>query len=371
MLSSVVSKKLDLVNKLYQRSIFPSVQEVAHGHRLRAPLVVDLDPTTFCDLSCPECISKTIINNGQLPGERLVSLASELVQSGVKAVILIGGGEPLMHKSAGMVITTLASAGVQVGIVSNGTLVHRYMREIADHVSWLRVSMDAATPETHAIFRPSGRATSVFPTIIANMRELAKRKKGKLGYSFLLMYRQHADGSVSVSNFDELLAAGRLAKDIGCDYFEVKAAFDEGHFILYTPEYLLRTAKEQYAELQELEDEHFRVLHSSTFTSLIERRNRVQTKSYHHCATAELRTTVTPTGVYVCPYHRGSPFAKIGDINEMSFETMWKSADEKKVDPQKSCNFHCARHETNLAITDLATSSFPENGLVDDFDFFI
>ena len=370
-LSSVVSKKLDLVNKLYQRSILPHVETVASGERLHAPLVIDLDPTTFCDLSCPECISKNLLNNGQVGQDRIERLAHELVEAQVKAVILIGGGEPLMHKSIGIVIGTLAEAGIHLGLVTNGTLIHRYLDRLANNISWVRVSIDAATPETHGLFRPSGRKSSVFPTIVSNMRELAKRKKGKLGYSFLLMYRQDATGAVTDTNYHELLEAGTLARDIGCDYFEVKAAFDEGHFILHTPENLLAAAKQQRAALADLETDNFRILESSTFTSLVERRNRVQSKNYNKCLTTELRTTVTPSGVYVCPYHRGNPFAKIGDIGEMSFQSMWQNADTAIVNPQRDCNFHCARHNTNLEIAGFHISPPNRSQLVEDFDLFI
>ena len=371
MLSSVVSKKLDLVNKLYQRSILSHVETVASGERLRAPLVIDLDPTTFCDLSCPECISKNLLNNGQVTQDRIEKLAHELVEAEVKAVILIGGGEPLMHKSIGTVIRTLPEAGVHVGLVTNGTLIHRHLDHLAECVSWVRVSIDAATPETHGKFRPSGRKSSVFPAIVANMRELAKRKKGKLGYSFLLMYRQDANGAVTDTNYRDLLEGGMLARDIGCDYFEVKAAFDEGHFILHTPEDLLACAKQQRAALADLETDSFSILESSTFASLVERRNRVQSKQYSKCLTTELRTTVTPSGVYVCPYHRGNLFAKIGDITDTPFQVMWQNANTAMVDPRRDCNFHCARHNTNLEIAGFHLSPPDRSQLVDDFDLFI
>jgi MoaA/NifB/PqqE/SkfB family radical SAM enzyme len=289
----------------------------------------------------------------------------------VKAVIIIGGGEPLMHKSIGIVLNTLANAGIHIGIVTNGTLIHRYLEEIANCVSWIRVSMDAATPETHAIFRPSNRASHVFPSIVANMRELAKRKQGKLGYSFLLMYRTDRAGNVVASNYGELFAAGELAKDIGCDYFEVKAVFDEGHFILHTPDELLRSAREQFEALQLLENDNFRILKSSTFTAMIERRNTVQPKSYEKCLAIELRTTITPTGVYVCPSHRGNPLSKIGDMAEQSFEEMWQNADTGVVNPKTQCSFHCPRHDTNMEIAQLAGTHITQHSLVDDFDFFI
>lgn len=370
MLLAPTEKRLELVDKLYQVSVFPKALEIGRGHRLNSPMVVDLDPTTFCDLSCPECISKNLINHGQFDKDRLITFAQELAASAVKAVILIGGGEPLMHKEIGSVIRILHAAGIQIGLVTNGTLIHRYIEELATMLAWVRVSMDAATPETHVLFRPSGRKTSVFPAIVENMRMLAKRKSGSLGYSFLLMYRTGERGNVTCSNYHEVLAAGQLAKDIGCDYLEIKAMFDDRHFIVPTPDELMETLRGQLKALEEIEDDRFHVLSSSTYDSLRERRNRVQEKNYCHCKIAEMRTTVTPTGVYVCPYHRGNPAARIGNIYQQSFAQMWASADVTIVDPRRDCRFHCARHESNLEIERIAAGHLSSR-VEADYDLFL
>lgn len=363
-------RSLELVEKLYQISIFPKALEVGRGLRLKWPVVVDLDPTTFCDLSCPECISKDLINHGQFEKDRLVTFAEELAASEVKAVILIGGGEPLMHKAIGSVIRTLHAAGIQIGLVTNGTLIHRYIEELATMLAWVRVSMDAATPETHALFRPSGRKTSVFPTIVENMRMLAKRKLGNLGYSFLLMHRTDERGNVTCTNYHEVLAAGQLAKDIGCDYLEVKAMFDSHHFIVRTQNELMEALRRQLEALDKIEDDRFHVLSSSTYDSLRERRDPVQEKNYCRCKIAEMRTTVTPGGVYVCPYHRGNPAARIGDIYQQSFTQMWASADVGKIDPRRDCRFHCARHESNLEIERIAAGHLSSR-IEADYDLFM
>ena len=36
-----------------------------------------------------------------------------------------------------------------------------------------------------------------------------------------------------------------------------------------------------------------------------------------------MRTVVSPSGVYVCPYHRGNLNMRIGDIGKESFKEMW------------------------------------------------
>ncbi|GAA5061842.1 MoaA/NifB/PqqE/SkfB family radical SAM enzyme [Thermocatellispora tengchongensis] len=365
-----IERNLDLVGKLYQRSIYPSVEAVAHGRRPAAPVVVDLDPTTLCDLACPECISAGVLHKGGLSRDRIVELAHELAGSGVRAVILIGGGEPLMHRSIGDVITVLHQAGVQVGLVTNGTLIGRYLDEIAEMVSWTRVSVDAATMETYDRFRPSRRKTSVFPLILDNMRALAERKRGALGYSFLLMQRRDAAGAVTETNYHEVYAAGRLAKELGCDYFELKAMLDENHFTVNQSPADIALVEEQLARLRELEDGSFHLLGSSNWEAVHHDLDPVQPKEYSTCHVAELRTTVTPNGVYVCPYHRGNEKAKIGDINAMSFAEMWAKADTTVVNPRADCRFHCARHRANLDIAALPRRGRPVE-LLDDFDPFI
>lgn len=365
-----VDRNLDLVAKLYQKSIHPDVLTVAGGGRLAAPLVVDLDPTTLCDLACPECISANVLHSGQFGRDRLVEIAGELARSPVRAVILIGGGEPLLHRSIDRVIDVLFDAGIQLGLVTNGTLIGRHLDRLAEKLSWVRVSVDAATAETYDRFRPSRRKTSVFPLIIENMRRLAERKQGRLGYSFLLMQRLDADGRVRESNYHEVYQAGELAKQIGCDYFELKAMLDEHHYTVNQAAEHVALVEEQVARLRRLEDDSFHILYSSNWDAVRRDADRVEPKQYARCAVAELRTTVTPNGVFVCPYHRGNPKARIGDVASVPFEQMWAKADTSAIDPRKDCTFICARHRTNLEIQ--AIGRDPDRAaLVDDYDPFI
>ncbi|MGW2488613.1 radical SAM protein [Streptomyces sp. NPDC001606] len=365
-----VADNLDLVGKIYQESVFPSVQRVAQGERLDAPLVVDLDPTTVCDLACPECISSNVLHHGQLSKDRIVELAEELTQTGVRAVILIGGGEPLLHRAIDTVIETLHGAGIRMGLVTNGTQIHRHLDQLAGMLSWVRVSVDAGTEETYPLFRPSRGGRSVFPLVTENMRLLAGRKKGRLGYSFLLMQRFAADGTLEASNYGEVYTAGRLAKELGCDYFELKAMLDQDHFTVNQDDRYIDQVDEQWQRLKELEDDSFHLLRSSNWEAVRHGADPHQPKEYATCSVAELRTTVTPTGVYVCPYHRGNDKGRIGDIRDMSFTELWQKADTTVIDPRRDCRFQCARHGTNTAIGGLAEPGRPVT-LVPDFDPFI
>ncbi|MCM2392096.1 radical SAM protein [Streptomyces albipurpureus] len=362
------SDRLDLVSKLYQPSGWPRVLEAATGNPSSAPLVVDLDPTTFCDLACPECISGKLLNQGRFTPERLAALAEELVALSVQAVVLIGGGEPLAHRGTRNVLRVLGEAGLAIGVVTNGTMIAQNLDELAEYASWVRVSMDAGTPETYGVFRPDRKGRSVFDKVVGNMRLLADAKSGALGYSFLVMSRRLPDGS-TVSNHSEVLQAAELAHDIGCDYFETKAMFDDDHHIIQVPEDILDSVDRQLEKAARLEGDSFQLINSSTLTALRTHVGPVQPKEYHRCRVAELRTLITPSGVYVCSYHRGNPLARIGDAVTDDLADIWRDSDRGMVDPQRDCHFHCARHLSNLELEKIDRGERRELGR--DYDPFI
>ncbi|MEV6345689.1 radical SAM protein [Actinoplanes sp. NPDC051851] len=361
--------RMDLAAKLYQPGVFPVVAGVANGERSAGPLVVDLDPTTFCDLACPECISGKLLNQGRFSPERLAALAGELVELGVKAVILIGGGEPLAHRGTKRVIATLGAAGVAVGVVTNGTMIDHNLDELSAYASWVRVSVDAATPGTFRLVRPDRRGGSAFDRVIGNMRKLAEVKTGALGYSFLVIVRGGPDGTVE-GNHGEILAAAELARDIGCDFFEVKALFDDAHHLIALRPEILREVSGQIEAARLLARDGFEVINSSTMDSIQRRDGPVQPKEYHRCGVTELRTLVTPSGVYVCPYHRGNPAARLGDAVTEPLPELWRRSDRGIVDPSRDCRFHCARHTSNLELHEIAAGR-GRPVLENDLDLFL
>ena len=74
---------------------------------------------------------------------------------------------------------------------------------------------------------------------------------------------------------------------------------------------------------------------------------RLLKKRVLKCLTTEMRTVLSPSGAYVCPYHRGNTNLKIGDPNVESLEIYGMEKPRKeimeKLDPRKHCEFHCVR----------------------------
>lgn len=383
--------QLDLTSKLHQKSVIDRVGRIDWNSTSDAPMVVELDPTTACNLACPDCISRDLLNQGFFSRKRLRDLTQEMVDAGVKAVILIGGGEPLAHPEIGWVIEHLGRNGIQIGITTNGLLIERYLEPIAEYASWVRVSMDAGTPETFHRIRPSHSGESQFDNAVRNMRELAAVKKGKLGYSFMI----YSEGKFDVAtvpnrltdhpnliakeeagftNVHEIHRAAEIARDIGCDYFEVKPMYDINHYAIEQQEALIETTVDQVERALALETDDFRVLQATKLAAVLRGEGNVEPKDYTRCAVSQLRTLITPSGTYVCPYFRGREDKMIGDVREQSLRDMWHGDDRRKVmselDPSVDCRMHCIRHESNLMLEEIIGGKL-DIDTVDDFDLFI
>lgn len=379
------SNSIDIKEKLNQETVQQRIRAVDWQGTSAAPFVVELDPTTRCNLACPECISGSLLNQGEISVPRIKALVEELIEANVRAVILIGGGEPLMHPAIEWVIRTLGEAGVHVGITTNGLYIKKHLDVIARHAKWVRVSMDAGTAETFNKLRPSRQGKSLFDAALDNMRAYAQVKQGKLGYSFMVYSEgDHGfkgvpvAGNVSAlahikSNAGEIFRAAQIARDVGCDYFEVKPMYDVNHYSVLQDEAVADLVETQLALAKTLETERFRVVEAVKLRATLRGMSNLEPKAYTRCAVAQLRTLITPSGVYVCPYFRGAADKRVGDITTMSFAEMWHGKRREEVmgqlNPAVDCPMHCIRHESNLSIEEALREGFRKT--VDDYDFFI
>ena len=381
-----IEHTLHLSRKLSQRSVVAYLQAIDWNKGSDAPFVVELDPTSRCNLACPDCISGELLNKDELPPQRLLRLVDELIDAGVRAVIRIGGGEPMMHPSIGEVIRKLGSAGVKIGITTNGLFLKKYLEPTAEYASWVRVSMDAGSSETFNRVRPSKVGKSLFDTAIRNMEEFARHKKGRLGYSFMVFNQGNygfkgiplVDGALDkvshiTTNIHEIFQAARLAKDIGCDYFEVKPMYDINHFSVMQPDTVTRIVDEQLLRARALDDASFKVLEATKLWASLHGESNLEPKDYHRCVAAHSRTLITPSGVYVCPYFRGAEHKNLGRIQDMSFRQLWHGARRTQVmaglDPSRDCPMHCIRNDSNVRVESWIKGGFPLPS--DDFDLFI
>ena len=373
-------KALSLEDKARQTSFqnrFESFLDNKNG--LSKPWVVELDPTTACNLACHGCISASLLNQGGFKRDRIKEMAKEFAEIGVKAVVLIGGGEPMAHPEFGTLVDYFYENDIHVGVTSNGTLIHKYLDSLAHRTKWVRISVDAGCEEVFQQYRPHASGKSQFNKVIDGMRELSKSRSTKLGFSFLVLEKVGSDRTRNEegknyveTNATDIYKAAQLAKDIGCDYFEVKPSFDPFHFLNDTSNIMAEIIKDELRKSSHLIDDKFKIISPYTLDRTLEG-EKLQEKKYSRCLTAEMRTVVSPSGVYVCPYHRGNKNLQIGDANTESFREIWEGKTRKeimeKLDPRKHCQFHCIRHNTNILLEKIASGENIEK--ISDYDRFM
>lgn len=369
--------ELALSPKLFQQSVVKFLY--SSNFNPQYPWVVELDPTTACNLACPDCISGTLLGQGGFSSQRFLGIVDELIEAGIRAVVLIGGGEPMMHIAIGEAIEKFGKAGVDIGITTNGLFLEKYRNVISEYVSWTRISVDAASDDLYKIVRPDHRGESKLQDVFKNIESLTQTNslKGIVGYSYCFL-PLHGEATYHgyTTNCDEIYLAARQAKRLGCSYFELKPSFDQNHFHINHPSKDVKNASEQFARAKiELEDENFSIYGATNLGDILEQNANTQPKDYTKCSMLSVRTLITPHGVYPCPYFRGDSSKSYGDLSIQSFQELWDSKQKKDIvqnlNPCNDCRFHCIRHQSNLAIDKMQGVEIDNINTVKDFNRFI
>jgi hypothetical protein len=162
------------------------------------------------------------------------------------------------------------------------------------------------------------------------------------------------------SNFDEISSAAKLAKEIGCDYFEIKPEYNMEHYLINQDASLIESLTGQMADITKMESDGFSILLAENLKTVANGLPLTQPKDYDRCAVSELRTLVTSRGAYICPYHRGNDEAKYGDPTVTSFADLWHGRLRQdvvsKIKPSSHCQFHCIRDRSNQELLQIARS---------------
>ena len=351
-------------DKLLQQSVAERLANHNTG-RMLTPIVVEFDCTTACNLNCAHCINREILGRKFFTEQELLDYADSLHRMGVKAIILMGGGEPLMNPYIDTFIKKLKEHSFQIGMITNGVLLHEHYDALKD-IDWVRISMDAATADT--FFDQKKR--HCFDAVLQNIAGFSQIKtRCSLGYSFLVFKNEHS------TNVHELAGAAALAKSLGCDYFEIKLQFEDvgyNHPSVCLEEDEATEIAAQIKRAEALAASGFSVLSNLNIKRMLDPLSYPGQEHMEQCYICHLRTVITPQGLYTCSYHRGHAPMLYGESRGKDFERVWHSDERtrlvEQMDPRNCVN--CARGPANMRIAEMLSS--PDLfAAVPDSDLFI
>ena len=229
-----VHKKWNPFNSYKLLTHVPRWSLIKRGKPIPQPALVTVDPINRCNLKCQWCNAGYILEHREraLSKKTLLELADFLAgwqgcpdwPKGVEAVCIAGGGEPLLNKDTGHFIERCVANGIEVGVVTNGTLIDRFLEPLS-LCTWVGVSVDAGSNAVFNRLKGLKPDAITFDHVVENMMRLiayAKARRAPLAsdrsgghgvsYKFLL-----CDG-----NIEDVYTAGKIAKSVGCKNYHVR-----------------------------------------------------------------------------------------------------------------------------------------------------
>ena len=181
------------------------------------PVEVDFSISNVCNFRCWYCCDEAVqkARPVKMALSQVRFILSELGDADVKAVTFEGGGEPSTGELADAVIAC-AHEGMQSGLITNGTLRPYQVDAVASFCTWVRVSLNAATPEMHREMQGSTRTQ--WNQILSNVKALVKAGRLDVGLSFLLCEKNEEE----VSDFIA------LCNELGVSYGQIKEMAGHG-----------------------------------------------------------------------------------------------------------------------------------------------
>jgi len=310
------------------------------------PLQVQLIIADLCNHNCSFCAYrmegytsnqnfgeydslKQIVNNNpnrMIPYEKCIEILDDCAAIGVKALQFTGGGEPTVHPKHKEIFQYTLDKGMDLALVTNGTIIRPGVPEILAKGKWVRFSVDAGNSKTYAGIREVPE--KFFYKTLKNIEKVAEARAKEpnsdlvIGVGFV----------VTKENWREIYDAVEIYSKLGVDNARVSAVFTPEDFEYHKDHYeeakeLTRRAKEDF------ETEEFQVfdLFGERISDLQQHR-----PDYDFCSYMHLNTYIGgDLKVYTCCNNAYSDRGEMGSLKDQRFMDYWLSSE--KI--QKYANF--------------------------------
>lgn len=256
-----------------------------------------------------------------MPTDRAIQLLDECKELGVRGIQYTGGGESTINKDHEAIYQHTLEIGLRAALVSNGdSWGSRLASEILPQFDWVRVSIDAGTPETYAKTR--GIPMHRWDRVWGHVRQLAESIKASgsnttLGIGFV----------VAPDSWMEIPECCRIAKQAGAKYVRLSAIFSPDDEKPYTVIYPAITGLIQ-ATKQKYDGDGFYI--ADNFGSRIEDL-KLGNPDYKECGYMRYTTYIgADQNVYVCCVYSYNSRGLMTSIKDKSFSEFWRSDERKK-----------------------------------------
>lgn len=259
------------------------------------PISINLDPTSACNFNCPYCVDYKIIKTNKILSFTEIRKYLEFLKAKkLKSVILIGGGEPLLHPDICQIIQLIKELDLELGIVTNGSLLKKIIPVIhlLKKPDWIRLSIDTSDNARYKILH--GTVINLEDVLL--QAKLLKQINNNfvLGYSYIINQN-------SLESINEMIPASNLAKKYHFDYISYKPLMNK---INNQEKVIIKNKKQLKIIIKQLN--HIKGLKILISNTLDDHLMIKKQKNTNICHAQFFRWVLSPEGIFVCPAHRGN-----------------------------------------------------------------
>ncbi len=309
-MNSSVTDGLNFALKLTPRRLWNGAKVVASYFYARVfrkpvhwgmPLSVSIEPTTSCNLRCPECPSglrSFTRPTGMLEANMFEQTVDELSKT-LTYLLFYFQGEPYLHPQFLELVNYAAKKKIYTATSTNAHYLtdENARKTVESGLDRLIISIDGTTQETYESYRIGGKLDKVIEGTksIIKWKKQLKSKTPHVIFQFLVV-------KPNEHQIEEVYA---LAKSLGVDEVGLKTAqiYDYAHGSELIPE----------------QDKYSRYKHNGDGTYSIKNKLLNQCwKMWHSCV-------ITWDGKVVpCCFDKDAHY-QLGDLTKTTFTSLWKS----------------------------------------------
>ena len=287
-----------------------------------APVYMEVSPTGVCNHRCSFCALDFMgYNNGFIDEFKLFDFLKDASEAGLKSVMFAGEGEPFLHIAFDEIVQCI-SAFLDVSITTNGVFFND-PESIIPYCKWIKVSINSGNAQNYA--KIHGCKSNDFEKVIKNLRKAVEyrnwsKSKCTLGAQAVLL----------PENKDHIFQLAQLAKDIGLDYFVVKAHSQHPLSknkldVNYTDAFSWQLSK----AFESLSTDSFKAIWR---TDSINNKER----NYQECNALPFWSYLDTSGnLWSCSNYLGVDGYDYGNIYKNSFNEIWENRIQPAIDLDK------------------------------------
>jgi len=286
-------------------------------------LYVEFGPTSACNHKCVHCyVQEAVKKPISIRSDVYLRFMREIGEYGVKAIVLGGCGEPLLHPATPKAIETAVLNKTDVGMLTNGVLIKdKDIPILMENLTYMRFSITGGSAESYsAIHKCPPEEWNKIREIMKKCVDYRNKNNAKCTLGAYTL--------ISDKNLYELEDWAKEVKEIGFDYIIIKPPAPGLDKKVFVEQADLDKVKPFLGKIKELDDENFKVM---IRMDLFEDQGKCE-REYGECLGLPFMCAIDSDGsIYACNWYWGNPDFTYGNLYNQTFPEIWEGQKKQEI----------------------------------------